>query len=233
LTVEAPQKVTLSQPDPLEEVGAPGGFISLAGTGLGPVQEVGAIFSPDGSLSTTLAGTTVKFDGIPAPLLSVQAEKIVCIVPFEVSDRNITVVQVETNGSRANSIRMVVPWVTPGILAILNADGTPNSSDRPAEARSMITVFVTGLGQTVPPGVDGTIQTTASGIPAHPINLFVAPVSVPAADVLYIGPAPGMVAGVTQINFRVPQLPSGQYKMGVGSGVVDVGDFDFATLAVK
>lgn len=30
------------------------------------------------------------------------------------------------------------------------------------------------------------------------------------AEILYAGPAPGQVAGIVQINFRVPKLDAGQ-----------------------
>ncbi len=38
------------------------------------------------------------------------------------------------------------------------------------------------------------------------------------AEILYAGPAPGQVAGITQINIRVPQLPPAEYTFYVGWG---------------
>jgi uncharacterized protein (TIGR03437 family) len=40
-------------------------------------------------------------------------------------------------------------------------------------------------------------------------------------EVLYAGPAPGIVAGVTQVNMRLPSpLPSGAYNLGISAGEI-------------
>jgi uncharacterized protein (TIGR03437 family) len=202
----------------------------ISGTGLGPAQEVGASLTSSGNLATSLAGTQVTFDGIPAPLISVRAQKIVCVVPFELADVYATVVQVESNGSQSNSIRVPVTPTAVQILGVVNDDGTPNSPDHPAQSQSTMTIYAAGFGQTRLPGVDGVIG-AASATPVAPVGVwFTAPL---AAQLLYVGPAPGMVAGISQINVRVPQLPPGSYRLFVGTGTSIADDYDFTTVTLK
>jgi uncharacterized protein (TIGR03437 family) len=85
--------------------------------------------------------------------------------------------------------------------AILNEDGTVNSPDNPAAAGSLVALYVTGLGQTDPPGQDGVVAGNLLPRPQLPVSVFVS--GLP-ADILYAAAAPGMVAGVFQLNVRVP-----------------------------
>ena len=72
---------------------------------------------------------------------------------------------------------------------------------------SVVTIYAGGFGQTTPASVDGLIndtsprQMTVSSI----LGIQIAGQN---AQILYAGPAPGQVAGVSQINFRVPPLVS-------------------------
>ncbi|MBI3696681.1 MAG: hypothetical protein HY238_17805 [Acidobacteria bacterium] len=71
----------------------------------------------------------------------------------------------------------------------------------------MILLFGTGEGQTDPAGVDGKLVADPLPKPRFPVRVSIG--GVP-ADVLYAGGAPGLVAGVIQVNARVPSnAPSG------------------------
>jgi uncharacterized protein (TIGR03437 family) len=85
-------------------------------------------------------------------------------------------------------------------------------------------MYGTGLGQTTPGGVDGTITPTsdypkqvypvALSISQNP--LFSTPLPM---DVFYAGPAPGLAAGVCQINVYVPAgAKSGENFVEIGAG---------------
>jgi uncharacterized protein (TIGR03437 family) len=65
-------------------------------------------------------------------------------------------------------------------------------------------MFVSGVGQTTPAGVDGEIPPTAGGNPILPIKVQL---DAGFANVTYVGNAPGLVSGVTQVNFQIPRLP--------------------------
>jgi len=240
VTVEEPQRLTPVPPQrpapspPFEDHGvAPGEIVVLTGTGLGPAQEVDAQIAADGKVATSLAGTSVTFDGVPAPMLSVQPGQVICIVPFEVGknqDRTLTM-QVLNNGSLSNSIRLPFAVTAVEVLAAVNQDGTVNSPDQPAPPGSVVTVYAAGFGQTNPPSVDGQINGNGA------LSSALAPVGVAVGDqnaaVLYAGPAPGQVAGIVQINFRVPQLPPSQYFTAVGWGDLFASSGDSDTVYIS
>jgi uncharacterized protein (TIGR03437 family) len=211
---------------------APGALLSLTGTGLGPDQPVGAQIVADGVVANTLAGTAVYFDDMPAPLISVQAGDVACVVPFDVIGLNTVSLQLKRNGERSNAILLPVQEASPELLTLINQNGPTNSADNPASAGSIITAYVAGLGQTAPPSIDGQLNTgelkRVNGTPSIVVN------GEWPADVQWIGPAPGSVAGIFQINFKVPQIPSAPWPLAIGLGSLSAGgSFDFATLYVK
>jgi uncharacterized protein (TIGR03437 family) len=77
-------------------------------------------------------------------------------------------------------------------LAINSADGTPNSVTNPVDRGAAISFFVTGDGAASPS------QRVAAEIGGYP------------AEVLWSGPAPGLI-GVRQVNVQTPGgfAPSG------------------------
>ena len=99
--------------------------------------------------------------------------------------------------------------------AILNEDGTINSSLNPAAAGSIVVLYATGLGQTDPPGVDGSVYASALPLLRSPVTVEAGGV---AGDILYAGPAPGMVAGVMQINVRLPKISWPQLPIWIETG---------------
>ena len=86
--------------------------------------------------------------------------------------------------------------------AVLNQDYSVNSSSTPAPAGSVVMIFATGEGQTAPPGVDGLITSDTLRKPLGRVSVTI---GGQPAEVLYAGSAPGLVAGVIQINARVPE----------------------------
>ena len=65
--------------DPLFFWVGPGEMIRISGHGLGPAVAAGAQLDASGRVSTSVAGTRILFDGVPAPLISVQESAVVCI----------------------------------------------------------------------------------------------------------------------------------------------------------
>ncbi|HEV2447575.1 MAG TPA: hypothetical protein VGS58_16710, partial [Candidatus Sulfopaludibacter sp.] len=182
---------------------APGELIQIAGQKLGPATKVMAQLDSSNRLPFSVAGTAVTFDGIAAPLISVQDGAIVCFVPFAVSAA--TEVTVKSSAGQSNAVRVPVSPAQPEILAIANQDGTPNSANNPAAQGSVITVYVSGLGQTNPPGVDGQVNAAPAAVPLAPVTVYVA--GMPAMP-QYVAAAVGLVAGISQVNV---QVPSGKY----------------------
>ena len=216
ITVEPPQPTVakLHLPSDSDARVAPGEIVILAGTGMGPAQEVTAQLTAQGKVPTSLGGTSVLFDGIAAPLLSVQDRRVVCIVPFAVGKRqSSTTLQVESGGSKSNAILLGASSVAIEVLAIANQDGAVNSASKPAAPGSVITIYTSGYGDTDPPSKDGTINGSDKRVPLLDSNVKFGDQM---AEVLYAGPAPGQVAGITQINIRVPSIAAGMYPVYLG-----------------
>jgi uncharacterized protein (TIGR03437 family) len=94
-----------------------------------------------------------------------------------------------------------------GGLGVLNSDGTTSDWNALTKAGSVVTFYATGAGQTILEGVDGSITSgPASSSPLLPVKVFI---DGQDAEVVYAGAAPNMVAGVLQVNVRVPETISG------------------------
>jgi uncharacterized protein (TIGR03437 family) len=85
--------------------------------------------------------------------------------------------------------------------AILNQDQSLNSAGRPAAQGSIIVLYATGEGLTDPAGEDGKVAKDAPPQPRLRVSVTVGGRS---ADVVYAGGAPEFVAGLLQVNARVP-----------------------------
>ncbi len=187
---------------------SPGEVVTLLGSGIGPALAVQPVGSPT---RTTLGGTRVLFDGTPAPLLYAGANQINLIVPFGVSGKATTRMQVTSGDAVIADLPLpVVAW-TPALFtqdssgtgpgAILNADSTINSPLNPAARESVVVLFGGGAGQTDPPAQDGQVNGDASRRLSASVSVLIGGVE---AEVLYAGDAPGLVAGIVQINCRIP-----------------------------
>ncbi len=195
---------------------APGELVSLFGTSVGPDMPVSnSGFDPfTGGLPTTLAGISVNFDGVPAPLIFTSAAQINLQVPYEVAGHASTVVTVVNQGIASDPITVPVVSAQPGLFVqtgttqaiALNQDNSVNSPSNPAAKGTVVTLFATGAGVVEPPVPTGR---PASG-PLLSVGTGVA-VSIGGASarVLFGGLAPGFV-GLMQLNVEIPQAaPTG------------------------
>jgi uncharacterized protein (TIGR03437 family) len=196
------------QPGPV----APGEVLTIVGAGIGPLQPS----RPDGSASSTnLGGTTVWFDQIPAPLMYVALNQINLVVPYAVAGRTVTRLQVRANEMSRAALDIPVASTFPGIFtldsngvgpgAILNQNATLNQPGNPAERGSIISIFGTGAGQTDPAGVDGQLESNPLPKPLATVSVRIGGMD---AEVVYAGAAPGLIAGVLQVNCRIPPSAS-------------------------
>ena len=80
--------------------------------------------SVSGVLATTVAGVQVTFDGVAVPLLSVSAQEIDLVAPFELATKSTTTVQVQYNGVQSNSVQVAVNPTSVQILGVFNGDFT-------------------------------------------------------------------------------------------------------------
>ena len=210
---------------------APGEIVTLIGSAIGPPIAQTPAFSVT---STTLGAVSVLFDGSAAPLLYASSGQINAIVPFAVSSEAVTQVSIMNGAELVAGFTLPVAESAPGIFtvgsgigpgAILNQDGTVNSSFNPASAGSIVALFGTGAGTMVPLPADGQLVDGESRL-SLPVSVQIGGVD---AQVIYAGGAPGLVAGVLQINCAVPQnAPSGNavpVQLTVGGQVSPLGVF--------
>ena len=218
---------------------SPGCIVSIFGTALGPDDGVSMAINSDNRAHTGLAGIRVLFDGYLAPLLFVQAFQIDAIVPFEIAGQPKAHLQVERDGRIYDVGDIPITNASPGLFtssssgqgqsSVLNQDYSVNSSDNPASTGSVVILYGTGGGvfdRAIP---DGTIMDADLAGLALPASVQIDGVD---SEVLYAGSAPGLVAGVIQVNVRIPQ----QIRSGSVPIVLKVGDYasqPLVTIAVR
>jgi uncharacterized protein (TIGR03437 family) len=189
----------------------PGEMIRITGHNLGPATAVNGELDSTGRLPFTLAGTSVFFNNIPAPLVSVGDSEITCFAPFEIAQA--ASVMVESNGRRSNSVRTGVAQSDPQILSVMNADGSVNSADNPAKVGDVVSFLVSGMGETTPLSVDGLTNAPPLPVPNTQVIVGLSNMRV-LPD--FVGAAPGQIAGIMQVNVT---LPAGNYSSPVYVGL--------------
>jgi uncharacterized protein (TIGR03437 family) len=196
---------------------APGEIVSIFGTGLGPAIGAEAQLDDRGMISKSLAGVTVTFDGVPAPLLWVQDTQVNAIAPFGLDGKTTTQVSVTYQGVESQKISVPVSATAPGIFTLnsrgggqalaVNQDGGMNDESNPAARGFILTIWLSGGGLLNHTFSDGQIAPLAlADLTATP-QVYFGPAR---AQVQYAGQAPGLVAGATQMNVFVPlDAPTG------------------------
>jgi uncharacterized protein (TIGR03437 family) len=190
---------------------SPGQIVVLYGTGLGPADLTTLRLSETGRVDTELGGTSVLFNGIRAPMIYTSAKQVSAVVPYGVSGANVQVA-VRYRGGIAGASAPVLAATAPGIFtanatgagqaAAFNQDGWLNTPERPARSGEIVVFYATGEGQTTPPGADGAPAAAPYPKPVADIRVRIGGQD---AEVIYAAAAPGLVAGVMQVNARVPE----------------------------
>ena len=199
---------------------SPGELIVIFGKDFGPASLAGLLLT-NGMVATETGETRVLFDGVAAPMVYAINGQISCVVPYEVAGKTTTQVVVEYKKVKGAAVAVPVVEAVPGLFsssstgtgqgAFLNENNSVNTAANPLERGKIAIFYGTGEGQTTPAGVSGLPATTTFPKPVLPVT---ATIGGKNAEVLYYGAAPYMVAGVIQINARVP--------MDIGRGAVEV-----------
>lgn len=202
----------------------PGLIFTLFGTGVGADPLTGVTLN-NGVFSTTSGGTRVLFDEFPAPMIYAGRDQVAGVIPYGIASRTNVQVVVENRGVRSDPFQMRVAATSPGIFtlnasgrgnaAALNQNGSVNSASNPAAAGSVIVLYVTGEGNYQPTPTDGSLTQAPLPVLRAAVNVRFGTTQ---ATVDYAGAAPGLVAGVMQINARVPSGISGDVPVSVNIG---------------
>jgi uncharacterized protein (TIGR03437 family) len=133
----------------------PGEVVAIFGSAIGPPEPSAP--AADSAPATSLAGTRILFNGVPAQLLYVSATQSTAVVPAEVFGQASVDVQVEYQGVRSDAVTAPVLSARPGLFSadgtgqgqglIRNQDGSLNSPSNPAARGSVITLYLNGAGQ--------------------------------------------------------------------------------------
>jgi uncharacterized protein (TIGR03437 family) len=198
---------------------APGEVISIYGPHIGPATPATATADASGVLPSSLAGVQVLFNGVAGPLLFVSDSQINAVAPQAATPYGSMTVRIVSNGVTSPDFPATAIAAEPevfrnpdGTAAAVNQDGSLNSAANPAKAGSIVSIWATGAGSIYPQPRDGQIANTAQDYYCCQIGILVGTITIygqvpeplPEPVVLYAGAAPGMVAGVVQINFQIP-----------------------------
>lgn len=190
---------------------SPGEIVALFGANLGPITGL----ANGGAFGTSLGAVQVRFGATAAPLIYVSATQINAVVPYGVAGSSNVAVTVQYGGVFSPGLTVPVQAATPGIFshdnsgtgpgAILNnMDYSLNSAARPAAVGTVVDIYCTGGGVTLPASTDGALAILTPPFPALaalPVTVTIGGIS---AQVVYAGPAPGAINGLTQIDAVVP-----------------------------
>ncbi|HXM41976.1 MAG TPA: hypothetical protein VN924_12025 [Bryobacteraceae bacterium] len=219
---------------------APGEIVTIYGFGVGPPYVSGFWLNSNSSVGTYDSGIQVLFDGKPAPLIYASRNQTNAIVPYEVADQTSTTAEVVYNGVTSATWGVPVATAAPAIFtgdaigngqaAVLNQDNSVNSSANPAPRGTVVQIFATGEGQTLPPGVTGSMTQSNLKKPVLPVCVMIGGVDAP---LLYAGSAPDAVAGLLQINAVVPQTVSPGPAIPISIMIGDLVSPNGVTIAVQ
>jgi uncharacterized protein (TIGR03437 family) len=158
---------------------------------------------------------------VAAPLIYVSDTQTSAIVPYSVAGKTTTQLVVVNGADKSTALPVTVLAMHPALFsanasgrgqgAILNEDNSYNTSANPVLKGHLVQLYGTGEGQTSPSGVDGLLALIQFPKPLTPVTVTIDGQN---ADVVYYGAAPQAVAGLLQVNAKVPD--------GVSSGDVEV-----------
>jgi uncharacterized protein (TIGR03437 family) len=189
---------------------AAGEIVSLFGSNLGPDPGAGPSLETHISLSTEVEHTQVRFDGLPAAILFTGGGQINAVVPEGVRDNGQILVQVFRNSVPSPKVFVDAAPYRPGLFSYV-AGGKPYAAatddagrlqgpKAPLARGKPATFYGTGVG--LAPGL------AANAVAVRPAALAATPsmtIGGRPVEVTYAGAAPGLTAGVAQLNVIIPK----------------------------
>ena len=188
---------------------APGSIASAYGTFTGVATTSASTLSP---MPKTLAGVTLRVNGVDAPLYFVSAGQINFVVPAATPLDKQTV-EVVSGGNVVARGTVKVFDIAPGLAQsdvqntgqgiIQNQDFSINSSAARAKRGEVIQIYATGCGATNPAVTDG-VPPTALSPAAATVKAYI---DVREVSVQFAGAHP-QFPGICQVNVAVPSIAS-------------------------
>jgi uncharacterized protein (TIGR03437 family) len=195
---------------------APNTIVSIFGTNLSWSTET--IDAGDLSgivMPTTMGNVEVYFEGWPAYLYYISPLQINFLVPSTLLPGTFQF-WVDRQGTRGPIVNVTLRGAAPamfqtasGAVIATHVDGSLISSESPATAGELATLWATGLGNTIPGLQDGALPIAAQWLSLlSQFEVQINGTSLDSSAILYAGVAPGF-AGLYQVNVRLPDpLPA-------------------------
>lgn len=192
----------------------PGGLVSIFGAGFSEETEAARGFP----LPRSLAGATVRVNGIPAPLLLVSPGQINLQMPYEVAGSEAQIV-VEAAAGPGDPVTAPAAPTQPGVFtdastgfaAVIYASDGLSPWHRAARPGEFLQIFATGLGAVTP-----RVETGEAAVSLTLATTLAVPEVVIAGRRLsptFSGLAPFFV-GLYQVNVQLPDdLAPGTYEL--------------------
>jgi uncharacterized protein (TIGR03437 family) len=194
---------------------APGGLVSVFGSQLSPIT----LAATDVPVPTILADSCLTIGGAVVPMVFTSPTQINAQLPIQISGNADVVLR--TPGGISDALKIVVQPAAPSVFrsgsagpetgiatVVRSANNQLVTNSNPIHFNDTITVYLTGMGQTLPQVPAG------AAAPVAPLSstLLQPTVTLGGADLFvgFAGLAPGFV-GVYQINATVPfkNVPTG------------------------
>ena len=209
---------------------SPNAIISIFGEDLAlRTRQVSSADLVGGSLPLTLDGVSVLIGGVLAPLYFVSPNQINAQAPSAILPGELPL-EISRESLRSEPEMVKISELSPGLFswplplpdgrlqaAAVHQDfglmgrGRPEGA-RPTRPGKTVILWATGLGQTVPPVLDGELPNSRAGI-IRPSRMWVGGRAVADDRLLYVGQAPGF-AGLYEINVRLPDdTPPGEVEV--------------------
>ena len=132
-------------------------------------------------------------------MICASAPQTAAIVPCSVTGSTVQVT-VEYRGLASAPVTVPLAASSPGIFTFFGQERVGPGAL--ARAGTFVQLYVTGEGQTSPPGIDGKPAAIPLPQPLLPVTVTIDGKDAP---VQYAGGAPGFVAGLMQVNVQVPE----------------------------
>ncbi len=196
---------------------APGELLAIFGSNFGGTS-LQTYAAENNHVPPVIGRVKVLFNGTPGALTAMTATQINVFVPYLNTTPPGSPVQVtvQVDGVESAPVTLALAKAAPGIAsadqsgtgqaAVLNQDGSRNSSTNPAARGSIVSLFGTGEGLTSPQLIVGDFN-ISTPFPA-PVASVQVTIDDQQAEAAYAGAAPLLPAGVWQINARIPVAAS-------------------------
>ena len=215
----------------------PGALAMVTGTDfVAAGTEAWLALGPQKHALTLLESVCVEVNRVSAPLKYVSPQRIDFQVPAMVNPGSGTVQVIrncdDPNEVRSNEATVDISAVqpvffllsqAPPIVAGHRSDETlvgpanllPGVSTSPAAPGDVVSLFGTGFGPVDPPLETGETAREERRLTATNISVHLGETEIPAADVLYVGTAPGFL-GTHRVDVRVPtSTPDGEHTVAL------------------